>query len=756
MSSWQTYLEGLYPSLLPPDDLTHPAAKGMAALLTSNSYFGGKLVACRRGNAIWPEGNLIIVDLEIELGQRKLSNAIKPVERVGITFTGQRSLPSVYPLREDFPSDVPHLNLTWGDEPRSLCLFEMPTEEALRLATPFVLIERVRFWMRETAYGRLHGEDQPLDPLIMSTGQVIVLPTPLTGDDSQIFYGLRRSDHDGCPAFLIPASQAGREIRGDGKNGFSAICLTTQPLPHGRIRTLPRNVAELLAIYSELGVDLLESLRAAFREWLSKQELKSLMQMSCLILISTPIERSPGQIGRHSVKAFLTECKAEELALRVGSVSTAGGFTGALIGAAPADVVVVDLEKLLLTVADVHRPYERAIARAASGLEQEKRSPTAVALIGAGAIGSQVAMTAARMGVGQWTIVDPDHLMPHNLARHALGPEYVGWAKAEAMATAIRGMLGLEAARPFVGRINDGLIGDKALEDANVVVDASASVPVGRWLAAVSAHAGRTVSVFMNPSGTDLVILREGALRKPRLDHVEMSYYWWLANDSELATHLVDGRVGMFPSGGCRTPSLSLPQTNIGILSSVAAKRVLLDAAPDEASIEIWRLFETGTTVSRKAADSFREVLVGGWTVAVSVQVIEGVVAARKTVGALETGGILVGSWDRVRRRAYIVGHYDPPPDSVHSSTGFIRGSVGVYQTLKSVEFRTAQNLTYVGEWHTHPPGYTSRPSGDDRTLLRWIEEVLVFLDVPPLMMIAGRDGLRLLLGTTGEECLLV
>jgi hypothetical protein len=379
----------------------------------------------------------------------------------------------------------------------------MAAEEALRLATPFVLIERVRYWMRETAYGRLHGDDQPLDPVIMATGQVIVLPTPSPGDDSQIFYGLRRSNHAGCPAFLIPASQAGAALRGDGKNGFSAICLTTRPLPHGRIRNLPRNVAELLMIYSKLGVDLLEALRAAFREWLSKQDLTSMMQMSCMILISTPIERSPGQVGRHSVKAFLTECKAEELALRVGSVSTAGGFTGALIGAPPADVSVSDLEKLSLTVADVHRPFERAIARAASGLEQQEGSATTVALIGAGAVGSQVAMTAARMGVGQWTIVDPDHLMPHNLARHALGPEYVGWAKAEAMTAAIRDMLGQEAARPYVGRIDDGLIGDEALEGADVVVDTSASVPVGRWLAAVSVHAGRTVSVFMNPSGTD-------------------------------------------------------------------------------------------------------------------------------------------------------------------------------------------------------------------------------------------------------------
>ncbi len=582
-----------------------------------------------------------------------------------------------------------------------------------------------------------------------------MLPSPSLGHDNKIFYGVRKSDHDGCPAFLVPASQAGARACSDGKNGFSAICLTTRPLPHGRIRAVPRNVAELLAIYADLGVDLLDALRAAFCEWLSRPELKSLMNNSCLILISTPIERLPGQIGRHSVKAFLTECTAEELGSRLGAILTAGGYTGALLGGTQTDVVMADLNGLSLTVADVHRPFERAIARAASGLDQEEGCATAVTLIGAGAIGSQVAMTAARMGVGQWTFVDPDHLMPHNLARHALGPEYVGWAKAEAMTAVIRDMLGQEAARPFVGRIDDGLIGEKALQGADVVVDASASVPVSRWLAAVSAHAGRTVSVFMNPSGTDLVILREGALRKPRLDHVEMSYYWWLADDSQLATHLVDGRVGMFPSGGCRTPSLSLPQTNIGILSSIAAKRVLLDTVPDEGSIEIWRLFETGTTVSRKAADSFREVVVGGWTVAISERVIEGIIKARKSADALETGGILVGAWDRVRRRAYVVGHYDPPPDSVHSSTGFIRGSVGVYQALKSVEQRTAQNLTYVGEWHTHPPGYTSRPSGDDRTLLRWIEDVLVFLDVPPLMMIAGRDGLRLLVETTAEECLL-
>jgi hypothetical protein len=105
-----------------------------------------------------------------------------------------------------------------------------------------------------------------------------------------------------------------------------------------------------------------------------------------------------------------------------------------------------------------------------------------------------------------------------------------------------------------------------------------------------------------------------------------------------------------------------------------------------------------------------------------------------------------------VRARAYIVGNYPPPPDSVASATGFVRGEQGVFRTLDAVEAHTAANLTYIGEWHTHPPGHSSKPSADDGVLLRWIGDVLVFLDVPPLMLIAGQDGLRLLMGLRRHE----
>jgi hypothetical protein len=79
----------------------------------------------------------------------------------------------------------------------------------------------------------------------------------------------------------------------------------------------------------------------------------------------------------------------------------------------------------------------------------------------------------------------------------------------------------------------------------------------------------------------------------------------------------------------------------------------------------------------------------------------------------------------------------------------------GVYQTLETVQRRTAGNLTYIGEWHTHPPGHRSLPSADDRVLLRWIGKVLVYSDVPALMLIAGEDGTRVVMGPGGASVLL-
>lgn len=220
----------------------------------------------------------------------------------------------------------------------------------------------------------------------------------------------------------------------------------------------------------------------------------------------------------------------------------------------------------------------------------------------------------------------------------------------------------------------------------------SASVPVARWLALEAGHAARTVSVFLNPKGDDLVILKEGQGRTPRLDQVEMSFHWLLATDRRLDGHLDLTLEGLHPSGGCRSPSLRIPQSRIGALASVAVDRVF-DADPPDGVIEVWRSSTDEIAVIRSTPSPYRQVSIAGHAGSISVEAVGAMTSARRKAGARETGGILVGFWDRARKAFYVVAALDAPTDSVASRTGFVRGCAGVYQTLEDVERRTAANL---------------------------------------------------------------
>jgi len=750
MTDWQSYFERLYPTELAISELHHRLAHATAALLRSEGYGGAHLVSCRGGNEGGDDRNLLIVDVDVGLGQRTLINPIQGTERVGITFARPDWLPSVYPLRTDFPTNIPHLNLAVAGQPSSLCLFEMPNEEALRITTPHVLLERIRVWLKETAYGRLHGDDQPLEPLFIVSGYSLVLPQDASIEPVGIYNAFCVSNHQGHPIFLEPVTASA--MRGTATTAMSAIMLLTKALPNARIRILPQNAGELIESYEELGTDILADLHTVFQMWPSNPRLLHLLTQPCLLVIRTPIERSPGQIDGEAAKAFLTLCPAEEFAIKLGALLRHNEHIAPPVTTLPPDIA--GLKTIQLQALDVHRPFSRAVAQMASGLSSDDKYLRKIVLIGAGALGSQFALTAARMGIGVWTVIDPDHLMPHNLARHALSAQLAGAAKADGVATEIQMLLGQDAASSIVARVSDPAA-LRALSEADLIIDASASVSVARSLADTSRFQKPIVSIFLNPSGTDLVILREGVNRDPRIDHVEMAYYWKLVNESDLGPHLSDHGQPIYPSGGCRQPSVRISQAQVGTFASLAVKKVFLDEPTPERAVEIWRMFDDGIAVVRSAAPLYREITIDGWAISISEDVVRSIIAARIAAGQCETGGILVGVWDRIRERAYIVGNYPPPPDSVGNSTGFVRGEEGVFRTLHTVETHTASNLTYIGEWHTHPIGYSSRPSADDGILLRWIGDVLLFLDVPPLMLIAGLDGLRVLMGLNGQSVLL-
>lgn len=720
----------------------------MHALATSDRLDDVRFIECLSNEA----GDLeaIVVEIVVPLGQKKTVADIRTVEPVAITFRPQAGLPTAYPLREDFPLSVPHVNVAPEGFPRSLCLSDQPLEDQLRGYTAVGFLFQIRWWLEKTAYGELHGVEQPLDPLFHLSPVNVIASDQL--NDADYIMGVRFSSHEEAPLVFAPLSEKDySEII--GQNGLmTPLFVSTESVPHGQLNWLPLHLDELLKVYEVVGVDLLPKLKNVVKALVSKSQKDALLAQPTALIVETEI-KSPDGRSRIQKKAFVTSTTAGAIGEALGVLAYEGGAWAALIQAPDiAESVLSDIE---IASADLHPHFSRGLAAAASGYAATDED--SIVLAGAGAVGSHVAMNLARGGVGTWHVVDDDFLLPHNQARYALEPHNIGSAKPDALCLVIRRLLeSADAAHPYLCRVDadnrpEGLT--STLHTASAVIDATASVPAARHLAFDSDISGPISSVFLNPAGSDGVVLAEPLDRSIKIDCVEMHYYWVISSDTKFANHLADAEQPL-PVGGCRSPSVLVPETQVSLLSGLMAGRWLKDRGSKTASISVWQdaaAFQ-GISYTRVGVPGFTEISLGDWTVKISDELVELANALREKAAPKETGGIIAGSWDRLRNIVYLVGIYDAPPDSVHSETGFERGSVGVYKTIHELEQSTIGNLTYVGEWHSHPPGAVSTPSSDDKVLLRWIGDILADVEAPATMLIFGEDGCRIVLRQEDSE----
>ena len=93
-----------------------------------------------------------------------------------------------------------------------------------------------------------------------------------------------------------------------------------------------------------------------------------------------------------------------------------------------------------------------------------------------------------------------------------------------------------------------------------------------------------------------------------------------------------------------------------------------------------------------------------------------------------------------------IVDSIDSPSDSEEYPNAYIRGHNGLKDEVMRIENISIGNLTYVGEWHSHPSNDT-RPSGDDLILLKSISEFTYSQGNPGCMMILGERNYSIHLG---------
>ena len=345
-------------------------------------------------------------------------------------------------------------------------------------------IERIRHWLAETAIGSLHREDQPLEQVLASSDYTLVIPRSAiksAGETAQRldvrFVPTEKGDSRTLIAYpLIEKEQ--KESERSTTRRFTASIFVAGSRQHGVIRRAPRTLEDVCEFVRSEEFDLLAEFRKRVMGWKDDDCL----DVALIIVIAFPLQR--GDVATVEVTdtwAFLTMETVYEVGKRIGVWDKSQGMVGLLVP----PIETLKGAEVTIDVLRPHFSFSRWAAALASGVEAVDAKTVTV---GAGAIGSQVVLNLVRGGFGRWTIIDDDDLLPHNLARHALFPDGIGWPKAvvlgvtissffedEPLATAIpANVLRPGKAKEDVGR---------AFAESNLILDFSASVPVSRHLA---------------------------------------------------------------------------------------------------------------------------------------------------------------------------------------------------------------------------------------------------------------------------------
>jgi len=159
-----------------------------------------------------------------------------------------------------------------------------------------------------------------------------------------------------------------------------------------------------------------------------------------------------------------------------------------------------------------------------------------------------------------------------------------------------------------------------------------------------------------------------------------------------------------------------------------------------EARILIWtRDTQTGTVSRHEVAVRLpRSFVLADRTALADEGLIERLRAMRERALPSETGGILIGFYDLPLGLLVLVDALPAPKDSREDETEFVRGTDGMLDAVRSAGARTAGIVQYVGEWHSHPPGAGSRPSGRDLVQLKQLSEQMRNDGLPAIQVIVG------------------
>ena len=650
---------------------------------------------------------------------------VRNIEPITIYISNEETLPIVT-VRDDFPI-VPHLNVHEDNVRKSLCYSDLGYHEIRHKLNGRFLLTCIENWFRKTSMNQLHRPDQPLEPFFPYVNNVIIWNGQL-----------------GKPYFdkyIVEDREFGKLMyqSSDG-NYFAVFSLPVPPDFSNLIHNMPQTLLELLRSFKNCDTiitwltDLLSIVRfpKIYNKYF-RQERNSLLACKVLINIAIPKQRTDrAPIETFDLRSFVIDKSLKDILTDYGL-----SLNGSKLE--PSKHTGGNGANIAITPFIVHLAQSKLKCRWANQVD-ETDGEKHFSLVGVGAIGSHILNNCLRSGYGKWTIIDHDYFWPHNIARHVLTSNDIGYSKVkslEKVASLIQSDSDLVAiASDVFGKDNSVIV---AFGQSDIILDASASIAVERHLALDVQSDARRISCFLSPQGTATIMLLESVDRSARLDLLEMQYYRELLKNEKYSDHMSLPETLVY-SGTCRSISSRISQDNISLSAALCCKAIKLHTSNTNGEIIIWTHATDSVEKESFMADKWITHEQGGWKIELSLSLLGEMRTDREKALPNETGGVLIGAYDIARKRIYVVYQVRAPEDSISSPTSFIRGCANLPERLKYIHETTLDNLTYIGEWHSHPSVNTQR-STDDVKLHKAIVGYNRENCLPGCMMILGTDN---------------
>ncbi|PAW33626.1 hypothetical protein CIL06_21660 [Pantoea vagans] len=668
---------------------------------------------------------------------------IRRKERLAIEINPHHSIPvRVHTLRKNFPV-LSHQHAFLEGESRMLCLYDAAWSTVERSWTPQRFIERIFWWLRESAELRLHRDDQPLEQLFYLSPYQLILPA----DYAEYFSsGQRRltlqSVSEGFPVTL----RAVPEQQGSSVRPVRLIPIGVPPVEAHTVSSFPQTLGKLHERLMAWNSSLWKPLKDTVYELLECPIKKESEQGERILILLLVPRIKDGREQRTDVLGYYVNASLYELACKLDLLGPedAKGFRYrvTLLGENRGS----GWESIPLSQTEIRFGMNASNARDMSAIDPATAFLKGV-LVGVGALGSALADIWIREGWGAWTLVDPDLLLPHNLCRHIGFDAFLGRPKTEVVRTLAESIYPHE---PAPVAINKSILDDdddisSALKNSGIVVDVSTTFEVPRTLA-LRDDTPRTVSLFLTPSGSSSVMLMEDEARLQRVDALEGQYYRAIMNTDWGTRHLQHHYGDRWVGGGCRDISVRMSNESIHVHAGILSRQLRQTVLRKEARLCVWSSDEDSGAVGVHEVILFPviSVIKGEWTVKVDQGLINKLREIRMQALPDETGGALLGVTDFKNKSIVLVDALPAPPDSVASPTHFVRGREGQEQALEKARRLTAHVVDYVGEWHSHPPGYSARASSDDEKLIETLHTKMSAEGLPVVMVILSENDINI------------